>query len=242
MTDTAISALSAASAFTGTEVLPVVVGGVSKKSTTLLLAEEVASENLVTFVGANTASGASPAPSVPSGIASGDFCLFLCATNNIDADAAGPEGAGWTLIRRENPTTGENVYAWYKTAGGSEPATWPLTTSNTAGSPNVTACVVAAWRGGTLNDIVWNYRYHYSMGPEPAAGGVAIYGFLAALEHGSDPTSPLHLNNFNFSRSTNSMTCVGWRPISHGGDAGDVSLNSTQSTNYAALAISLRPS
>lgn len=244
MSDTAIGSLTSASAFAGTEVLPVLESGTNKKATTSLLASTLATTPIVTIVDSvKTATGSNPTPAVPTGIASGDFCVFLCSTDNVDADASGPEGGGWTQVFRFNPSTGENRYLWYKTADGSEPSTWDLTTSNTAGTPHLTACAVAAFRGGTLHDITIQNRHLSVVGPEAVAGGVAIYGFQAALGMSSDPTTPRNISGFTFVRSTNTMSALGYRSTPFGGDAGDVSVDyKTPDVDLGAFAITLRPS
>lgn len=99
--------------------------------------EEAAAESTVTppleylKIGSASDGGAtSLSLTVPADVQNNDLCLIAVITRNGTVSSP-PEGSGWTLDYSYDVGTDEWVYLYSKASNGTEPASWPITTTST---------------------------------------------------------------------------------------------------------------
>lgn len=96
--------------------------------------------------GSDASSGGPFSVSKPTGVQQGDLLVFCGASNEGTWDTF---PSGWTqLVVSTDATTPNNfrAYAWYKFAGGSEPASYSFGSTTAGGSGAPMAGVMTAWR------------------------------------------------------------------------------------------------
>lgn len=180
---TKITDLSSATSLAASDVFPVNQSSATKKMTLLSAASAFASAptSLWTFR-ASTTANSSNATSVtinkPSGVTNGDLMVFFASTrNSVCGDPSG--GATVTELYDVDTSSNERAGCWYKTAGGSEPASYTLST--TSGATGRIAVVCLAFTGvSTL--VRWGSRQgaddcqHWCPSVRSTPGGLTIYG------------------------------------------------------------------
>jgi hypothetical protein len=67
---------------------------------------------------------------VPADVQNNDLCLIAVIMRNGTVSSP-PEGSGWTLDYSYDVDTNEWVYLYSKVSNGTEPASWPITTTST---------------------------------------------------------------------------------------------------------------
>lgn len=156
------------------------------------------------FIGATRDFGengvASLAPNKPDGVVSGDLLIFLLTTRNSLPDTDGPEGDNsWATAFKvgvgssgvTDPfSSGDEVgAAWYRLAGASEPANYPISITD-LGTDGSVAFVVAL-RGPTAFDG-YAIEGGTTVAPSVAgtAGGWLIGYFATSADSGTFDSAP----------------------------------------------------
>jgi len=234
-----ISNLSAASALTGSEIMPVV----TYLGTERTLVSEIPRPNLsepIQLVNTTTATNLTATVDVPSDYAEGDLCIFTITTRNRNiATLVGPEDGGWTLFASRRFGGGEDHLSFYKYAASEEPATWELTTTSNGGT-QACATIGMVIRGATVFDSTKTFGSRTVHSPVCKEDGLLVFGYHIS-EGGGAQTFDSAFYNETTVLSGSTYTAVGIRRTLVDGDGGASYRIGAGTTWASAWALSLEP-